>query len=89
MFRYHDGAPHVPGLLGDQAYTARALLDAHEVSGDPAHFDRTVEMARLLIDRFGDRQEDGPPDGFFDVWDGGDGLGRLAERQKSIQDNAV
>ncbi|MDP2676052.1 MAG: DUF255 domain-containing protein [Dehalococcoidia bacterium] len=89
MFRYHDGAPHVPGLLGDQAHTARALLDAHEVTGDSAHLDRAETLARLLLDRFADRQGDGPPAGFFDVWDGGDSLGRLADRQKSIQDNAV
>jgi len=89
MFRYHDGAPHVPGLLGDQAHTARALLDAHEVTGDSAHLDRAETLARLILDRFADRRGDGPPAGFFDVWDGGDSLGRLAERQKSIQDNAV
>jgi uncharacterized protein YyaL (SSP411 family) len=89
MFRYHDGAPHVPGLLGDQAHTARAFLDAHEVTGDSTHLDRAEALARLLLDRFADRQGDGPPAGFFDVWDGGDSLGRLAERQKSIQDNAV
>src|SRR3990172_6297019 len=89
MFRYHDGAPHVPGLLGDQAHTARALLDAHEVTGDSTHLDRAVEMARLLLDRIGDRQGDGPPAGFFDVWDGGDSLGRLAGRPKAIQDKDV
>jgi len=89
MFRYHDGAPHVPGLLGDQAHTARALLDAHEVSGDSTHLNRAEALARLLLDRFADRQGDSPPAGFFDVWDRGDGLGRLAERQKSIQDNGA
>jgi len=49
----------VPGLLGDQAHTARALLDAHEVTGDSTQLDRAVEMARLLLDRFGDRQGEG------------------------------
>src|SRR3990170_494184 len=89
FFRYHDDAPHVQGLLGDQAHTARALLDAHEVTGDSTHLDRAEALARLILDRFGDRQDGSPPAGFFDVWDGGDSLGRLAERQKSIQDNAV
>ena len=36
MYRYHDGAPHILGLLGDQSQTARALLDAAEVTGDSA-----------------------------------------------------
>jgi uncharacterized protein YyaL (SSP411 family) len=84
MYRYHDGAPHVLGLLGDQAYMARALLDAHEVSGDSAYLVRAEELARLLIDRFADKEA-----GFFDVWDEVDNLGRLAERQKSVQENAV
>ena len=84
MYRYHDGAPHVPGLLGDQAYMARALLDAHEVSGDSTYLVRAEELARLLIDRFADKEG-----GFFDVWDEVDNLGRLAERQKSVQENAV
>jgi uncharacterized protein YyaL (SSP411 family) len=85
MYRYYDGSPHVTGLLGDQVYTARALLDAHEVTGDSSFLDRAGELARLLIDRLADR--DGG--GFFDVWDETDNLGRLAERQKSLQDNAV
>jgi uncharacterized protein YyaL (SSP411 family) len=84
MYRYYDGSPHVPGLLGDQAWMARALLDAHEVTGDSTYLDRAGELARLLIDRFSDK--DG---GFLDLWDKADLLGRLAERQKSLQDNAV
>jgi hypothetical protein len=85
MYRYYDGSPHVPGLLGDQAYTARALLDAHEASGDSAYLGRAEELARLLLDRFADNDRGG----FFDVWEEADSLGRLAERQKSVQDNAV
>jgi len=85
MYRYHDGAPHVTGLLGDQAYTARAFLDAYETTGDSAHFDRAVALADLLDKRFRDTEAGG----FWDVWGEGDGLGRLSERQKSVQDNAV
>jgi hypothetical protein len=59
------------------------------VTGDPAHLERAEALARLLLDRFADRRGDGPPAGFFDVWDAGDSLGRLSERQKSVQDNAV
>src|SRR3972149_922235 len=63
---------------GPQAWMARALLDAHEVSGDSTYLDRAGELARSLIDRFAD--EDGG--GFFDVWEGTDKLRRLAERHK-------
>jgi hypothetical protein len=64
---------------------ARALLDAHEVTGDSTYLDRAGELARLLIDRFADK--DGG--GFFDTWDAAEDIGRLTERQKSLQDNTA
>ncbi|MFQ5472841.1 MAG: thioredoxin domain-containing protein, partial [Dehalococcoidia bacterium] len=87
MYRFHDGSgPQVLGLLGDQSHTARAMLDAYEVTGDPVYLDRAEELAAFLRDRFLD------PDGnrgFFDVWDEPSTVGRLDERQKSLQDNTV
>ncbi len=85
MYRFHDGQPHVRGLLGDQAYTARALLDAYEATGEPSYFERAVELARFLLDRFADKEGGG----FFDVWDETESVGRLSERQKSVPENAV
>jgi len=85
MYRYFDGAPHIQGLLGDQAYAARALLDAHEVSGDPSHLERAEELASLLLSRFADAANGG----FFDTWEGHESLGRLSLRQKPIGENAV
>ena len=85
MYRYHDGAPHVVGLLGDQAQTARALLDAAEATGDSQHIDRAIELAALMEARFRDAEHGG----FWDVWDEAPDVGRLRERQKSVQDNAV
>jgi hypothetical protein len=85
MYRYHDGAPHVVGLLGDQAQTARALLDAAEATGDSQCIDRAIELAALMEARFIDTEHGG----FWDVWDEAPDVGRLRERQKSVQDNAV
>jgi uncharacterized protein YyaL (SSP411 family) len=81
--------PQVPGLLGDQAYTARALLDAHEAAPDPRYLDRALELAGFMLERFAHRDGDGRMAGFFDVWDEHNELGRLAGRQKSLPDNAV
>ena len=98
MYRFNDGTPQVLGLLGDQAYMARALLDAHEVSGDSIYLERALELARFLLDRFADREGGGQAEtrvapgrlaGFFDTWDQNESLGRLRERQKSLQENAV
>ncbi len=85
MYRYHDGEPRQLGLLGDQAFTALALLDAYEVSGEPVYFDRALELAGLLEDRFADAQGGG----FFDVWEEHDSLGRLSTRQKPLSENAA
>jgi hypothetical protein len=86
MYRFHDAsAPRILGLLGDQAYMEKALLDAHEVTGDSKYLKRALEVARLTLDRFVDRENGG----FYDVWDEVEDVGRLRERQKSIQDNTV
>jgi uncharacterized protein YyaL (SSP411 family) len=86
MYRFHDGSrPQVLGLLGDQAHMAKALLDAHEVTGDSTYLDRALELARFMLDRFVDRENGG----FFDVWDEVQDVGRVKDRQKSIQDNTI
>jgi uncharacterized protein YyaL (SSP411 family) len=85
MYRYHDGEPHVVGLLGDQAHVARALLDAGEATGNPTYNDRAAELAAFMLGHFRDEQDGG----FFDVWDATPDVGRLRDRQKSVQDNAV
>jgi hypothetical protein len=86
MYRFHDGnEPRVLGLLGDQVHAAKALLDAHEVTGDSTHLERALELSRFLLDRFVDRDTGG----FYDVWDEVEDVGRLKDRQKSIQDNTA
>jgi uncharacterized protein YyaL (SSP411 family) len=52
IYRYHDGRPHVLGLLGEQSATALALLDAYEVTTDPIYLDRARQLARLIDERW-------------------------------------
>jgi uncharacterized protein YyaL (SSP411 family) len=85
VYRFHDGSPHQPGLLGDQVFTARALLDAYEVSGEAAYLEQAEELAALLIGRF----VDGNGGGFYDTWEDHEALGRLDIRQKPLAENAV
>jgi uncharacterized protein YyaL (SSP411 family) len=85
MYRYHDGGPHVLGLLADQSQTARAMLSAYEVTGDSRCPDAALELASLLEARFLDHDTGG----FWDVWDETEDVGRLRDRQKSVQENAV
>jgi len=78
------GAPHVRGLLTDQAAYLRALLDAHEISGEP----RFLERARTLADRILTHFEAGGG-GFYDRLPVETELGRLDVRDRPIVDNAV
>jgi hypothetical protein len=83
-FRAPGGEPEVPGLLTDQVFTARALLDAHETTGDSQYLDEALALAGLIVERFHDAEAGG----FWDVWDAGEATGRLKDRKKALQDNA-
>jgi uncharacterized protein YyaL (SSP411 family) len=85
MFRYlaPDG-PRVPGLLGDQAWTATLCLDAYEVAGRPRDFERAQSLARFMLERLA--ADDG---GFYDTPREHETLGRLSSRQQPVKENSV
>ncbi|MCL5961725.1 MAG: AGE family epimerase/isomerase, partial [Chloroflexi bacterium] len=85
MFHYYDGLPHLTGLLVDQVYVARAFLDAHESTGEKDYLDRAMELAQFIETRLRDKVAGG----FFDLPEGHERLGVLAERHKSLPQNAV
>ena len=84
MCRYDDGAPHVRGLLGDQAWAAWAALDAFEASGDS----QWLRRALALVDAT-DALFDADAGAFADRLDGTPAPGRLAERSYPLDDNAL
>ena len=75
----------VAGLLTDQIWMARALLDAHEFTTDPRYLERAVELMNLAYDRL----EDKANGGFFDRDDDPKALGKLRHRNKDLNDNAL
>ncbi len=75
--------PQVRGLLTDQAAYLRALLDAHEISGERRFLERAVALADRVIERF---EADGG--GFYDRLPVDEQLGRLEVRDRPIVDNA-
>jgi hypothetical protein len=84
MCRYFDGAPHVRGLLGDQAWSAWAALAAFEATGDRVWLSRAqalVEAAEILFDAKRNSYADRPTDDTQ--------LGRLAETSTPFDENAV
>ncbi len=78
------GEPEVRGLLTDQVAYARALLDAHEATGQPRFLDRAQSLCDRVIDRFA--ADDG---GFYDRLPTENVLGRLALRDRPIGDNGT
>ncbi|HXK34586.1 MAG TPA: DUF255 domain-containing protein [Dehalococcoidia bacterium] len=85
MYRYMspDG-PRIAGLLGDQAWTLAALLDAYETVGRPQDLDRARSVATFMRDTL--RAANG---GFLDTPPGHEKLGRLSTGQKPIKENAI
>ena len=84
MYHYWDGSYHLPGLLSDQAYTLRALIDANRVSGEPRFLDQARVLAELSIENL--KSEGG---GFYDTRHDPHARGGLRRRNRSILENAV
>jgi uncharacterized protein YyaL (SSP411 family) len=78
------GDPQVRGLLTDQAAYLRALLDAHEISGEARYLARAQTLAGNILERF--EASDG---GFYDRLALEAQLGRLEFPDRPIGDNAI
>ncbi|MGA8534900.1 MAG: DUF255 domain-containing protein, partial [Candidatus Tumulicola sp.] len=77
-------SPQVRGLLTDQTAYLRALLEAHETSGESRFVERAQALAGELLARF--EAADG---GFYDHLPLEDQLGRLDIPDRPIVDNAL
>ena len=76
-------APRITGLLGDQVAYIRALLDAHEITGELRMLERAVAHADRVLARFA-----APDGGFYDsVHD--EKIGRLEIPDRPISDNGI
>jgi hypothetical protein len=92
MYHYYDwkgegveeGEPQIPGLLSDQVWMAQALLDAYEYTGEGKYLLQAEELMREVYTHWGDDEG-----GFFDRVDVPNALGKLQERRKSIEENAL
>ena len=85
LFHYDRGqGPELADLLSDHAALLTALLDAYESDASPEALDAAVALAVRLEERLGD-----PLMGAW--WDAParDAPGRLAKREKPIEDGAV
>ncbi len=81
-YHYYDGEKHLPGLLSDQVYFIRALLDAFEITQDRKYVGRAEKIAHWMLDNLKDKK------GFFDMPEGNE-MGSLTMRNKQIPENAI
>jgi uncharacterized protein YyaL (SSP411 family) len=84
MYHYWDGAPHLPGMLGDQAYTLLALVSATQYAGDTRYLAVAEKLANLSIEHL--RSDSGA---FYDTRYDPYARGVLRRRDRSILENSV
>jgi len=84
MYHYWDGARNLPGMLTDQAYTLRALVDAMHYAGENKYLEPAIALAKGTIERL--RADDGS---FYDRRKASGGRSELQVRNRSILENAV
>jgi hypothetical protein len=78
------GAPEVRGLLVDHVAYLRALLDAHEASGEERFLERARALAQTTIEAF-----EAPGGGFYDRLAGRESFGNLAIADRPIAENGL
>ena len=76
--------PEVRGLLVDQVAYARALLDAHEISGEARFFERARSTVDAVIENFAASEG-----GFYDRLQSDEAFGRLALPDRPILENGL
>jgi uncharacterized protein YyaL (SSP411 family) len=84
VFHYWDGTFHLPGLLTDQAYVLRALIDAVQLAGENKYLGVARHLADLTIESLRS-----PGGGFYDTLHDPGARGGLRHRQISILENSV
>ncbi|MDQ6932232.1 MAG: DUF255 domain-containing protein [Candidatus Eremiobacteraeota bacterium] len=86
LFHYLEpgGAPQVSGLLADQAAYLRALLDAHEYTGEPRFLLRARDLADTIAEKLSS-----PDGGFFDHANAAQALGNVKIVDRPLADNGL
>lgn len=79
-----QGTPQIRGLLSDQSAYLRALLDAHEATGESRFLARARDIAAAIEAHFA--ADDG---GFYDHAEIENPLGNLTMRDRPLAENAL
>ncbi len=80
-----NDAPQLPGQLTDLAYTAHALLDAYQATGEPTYLGRAQTLIDIALATLYDPERGG----FWSEPRGKETLGLLRVPDKSLNENAA
>ncbi|MAF67552.1 MAG: hypothetical protein CMJ84_18090 [Planctomycetes bacterium] len=84
MYHYFDGAPHLPGMLSDQAYTLQALVAVTQYTGRNEYLSAAECLAKLAVEHL--KSDSGA---FYDTRHDPGARGGMRQRNRSILENAV
>jgi len=84
VYHYWDGTYHLPGMLTDQAYVMRALIDAVQFTGRARYLDVARRIAAIALETL--RSDTGA---FYDTRHDPSARGGLRRRNCSMLENAV
>lgn len=84
MYHYWDGTYHIGGLLTDQAYTLRALVDTVQHTGLNSYLAAAEDLFETL-----EKRQASPEGGYFDIQRDPRAQGGLKRQNRSILENAV
>ena len=84
VFHYWDGTYHLPGMLSDQAYMIRALIDAAQHTGNSDLLLPAEKIAEMAIER-----QKAPGGGFYDILYDQRQRGSMRRRNRSILENSI
>ena len=83
-YHYWDGTYHLAGMLADQAYLIRALIDASQNTGDADLLMPAEQLAERTI-----AQNKSKAGGFYDILHDPESQGSMRRRNRSILDNGA
>lgn len=84
VYHYWDGTYHLPGLLSDQAYMIRALIDLSQHTGNADLLLPAEAIAEAALEK-----QRAPGGGFYDIRFDGSYQGSMRRRNRSILENSV
>ena len=85
IYHYHDGEPHLPNQLADQADTANTLCYAYECTGEESFLDQAKELTRVAVEKLYDHAHGA----FMDTLVDPAAPGFLSKPAKPLEENSI